>query len=139
MGYASFGKSIRQSVLYKHDSFSFVTERWCSGLSALRRHLTYIIFAIEVASMASVHPPPRAVLLGTVAIIVIIVIIVGTEPHAVVVGVGFITWVISKVISIKGIPSITPNEVGISQSILVFLTSHSEHSVVSGAVERGRC
>lgn len=89
--------------------------------------------------MASVHPPPRAVLLGTVAVIVVIVVIIGTEPHAIVVGEGFITWVISKVISIKGIPGFTPNEVGISQSILVFLTSHSEHSIVSSAVERGQC
>lgn len=139
MGHASFAKSRRQSVLYKHDSFSFFTETWCPGLQALRRHLTYIIFAIEVTSMASIHPPPRSVLLSTVAFVVVIVVIMGTEPHAIVVGVGFITWVIPKIVSIKGIPSVTPDEVGISQSILVLFTSHSEYSVVSSAVNKGQC
>lgn len=89
--------------------------------------------------MASIHPPARSVLLSTVAFILIVVTIMCTELHAIVEGVGFITWVISKVISIKGISSITPDEVGIRQSILVFFTSHSEYSVVSSAVERGQC
>lgn len=89
--------------------------------------------------MTSIHPPSRPILLSTVAFIAIIVIIMGTELHAIVVGVGFITWVISKMISIKGIPGFTTDEVGVSQSILVFFTSHSEYSIVSSAVNKGQC
>lgn len=88
--------------------------------------------------MTSIHPPPRSILLSTVAFIVIVVIVIGTEPHAIVVGVGFITWVIPKIESIEGIPGVTPDEVGVGQSVLVLFTPHSEHSVVSSAGNRGQ-
>lgn len=87
--------------------------------------------------MTSIHPPSRSILLSTVASKVIIVIIIGTEPHAIMIGKGFVAWIISKMKAIKGIPGFTTNKVGVSQPILVFFTSHFEYSIVSSAVNKG--
>lgn len=87
--------------------------------------------------MTSIHPPSRSILLSTVASEVIIVVVIGTEPHAIVRGKGFVTGIISKIKAIKGIPGFTTDKVGISQSILVLFTSHFEYSIVSSAVNKG--
>ena len=86
--------------------------------------------------MASIHPPSRSILLSTVALKVVIVIIKGAEAHAIMVGIGFVTWIISKIKAIKSISSFATNKVGIGQSVLVFFSSHFEHGLVSSAVNR---
>lgn len=44
--------------------------------------------------MAAVHPPPRAVLEGTVAVVLVIVVVGGAELHAVVHGVGLVARIV---------------------------------------------
>lgn len=87
--------------------------------------------------MTSVHPPSRSILLSTIALKVIIVAIIGTESHAIMEGIGFVTWIISKIKAIKGISSFATNKVCIGQSVLVLFSSHFEYSIISSAVNRG--
>lgn len=87
--------------------------------------------------MTSIHPPSRSILLSTVSSEVVIVVIIGTEPHAIMRGKGFVTWIVSKIKAIKGIPGFATEKVGVSQSILVIFTSHFEYSIVSSTVNKG--
>lgn len=81
--------------------------------------------------MASVHPPSRAVLEGTVAIKFVVVFVVSTKLHAVVRCEELVTRVISKVKAIKSVSCITTKVVAIGQTVHVNLGPHSEHGIVS--------
>ena len=92
--------------------------------------LTWVIFAIEVASVASVHPPSRRILEGTVAVVLVVVAVGGAELHAIVNGVSLVTSVIPEVKAIEGVSCIAAEVVAICQTVLILLCSNSEHGVV---------
>lgn len=69
--------------------------------------LTLVVFAVQMRCMTSVHPPARAVLFSTVAIILVIVLVEGTELYAIVRRVELVTGIITKVKAIESISSIT--------------------------------
>lgn len=92
--------------------------------------LTLIVSAVQVGSVASVHPPSRGVLEGTVAVVLVVVIVSRAELHAVVNGVGLVTRVIPEVKAIEGISCIAAKVVGVGQTVLVRLCSNTEHGIV---------
>ena len=91
--------------------------------------LTRIVFAVEVAGMASVHPPSGAILEGTVAVVLVVVVVGGAELHAVVNGVGLVTHV-PEVKAIEGVSCIAGKVVAVGQTVLILLWSNSENGVV---------
>lgn len=71
--------------------------------------------------MTSVHPPSRAILQSTVAIISVIVLVKGTELHAIVRCEELVARVVAKVKAVESISSITAHVESISQTVLVSL------------------
>ena len=103
--------------------------RWAQGrVSSYIR--TLIVPAVQVASMASVHPPSGAVLEGTVAVIPVVVVVRGAELHASVRGVDLVTRILPEVKAIEGVSRSATKVVGIVETVLVLLCSNSEHGVV---------
>lgn len=98
--------------------------------SHVGRVRTRVVFAIEVAGVAPVHPPPRPVLEGTVALELVVVLFGRTELHAIVRSVELVAGVIAKVKTVKCIASITSVVVGIGKAVHVNLWPNFEHSIV---------
>ena len=97
---------------------------------ASSQFLTRVVFAVEVAGMASVHPPSGAILEGTVAVVHVVVVVGSAELHAVVNGVGLVTRVVPEVKAIEGVSCIAGKVVAVGQTVLILLWSNSEHGVV---------
>lgn len=83
-----------------------------------------------------VHPPAGALLQGTVPMEVVIVAVEGTEHHAIVRRVEFVTGVIAELMAGKSISSITTEVVSVCEAVLVGFRSNFEHVVVSIPGER---
>lgn len=92
--------------------------------------LTSVVFAIQMGSVASVHPPAGALLLGAVAVVLVVVVVVGAELHAVVGRGVFVAGVGAKVEAVEGVSSVAAKEKAVHQAVLVGLRSDSEHVVV---------
>lgn len=75
-------------------------------MGASCRGLTSVVFAVQMGSVASVHPPAGAFLLRTVALIPVVVTVVGAELHAVVGRVEFVTGVGTEVKAVESISSV---------------------------------
>lgn len=92
--------------------------------------LTLVVSAIQMCSVASVHPPTGALLLSTVALIVVIVAVEGAELHAVVGCEVLVAWVTIKLKAAESISGITTKEMSIRQTVLVGFWSNSDHVVI---------
>lgn len=92
--------------------------------------LTSVVFAIQMGSVASVHPPAGAFLLRTVAVVLVVVAVEGAELHAVVGRGVFVTGVGAKVKAVEGVSGVAAKVKSVHQAVLVVLRSHSEHVVV---------
>lgn len=92
--------------------------------------LTSVVFAIQMGSVASVHPPAGALLLGAVAMVLVVVVVEGAELHAVVGRGVFVAGVGAKVEAVEGVSSVAAKVKAVHQAVLVGLRSDSEHVVV---------
>lgn len=82
---------------------------------------TLVVFAVQVCSMASVHPPAGAVLLGTVAVVLVVVLVEGAELHAVVGRVELVTGIVSEVKAGEGVSRVAAKVEAVGQAIHVGL------------------
>lgn len=80
--------------------------------------------------MATVHPPARAVLQGTVPVELVVIVVEGAELLAVVGRVELVAGIVTKVKAGKGVAGITAKVEAVHQTVLVLFTSHPEHVVV---------
>lgn len=98
--------------------------------------LTNVVFAIQMCRVTSVHPPSGALLQGTVVVEVVVVAVIGTEHHAIVRRVEFVTGVIAEVVAAESISSIAAEVISVCEAVLVGFRSNFEHVVVSIPGER---
>lgn len=84
--------------------------------------------------MTFVHPPTGPILLGTVAVKLVVVVVPGAELHAVVGREELIAGVVTEIVAVKGVSSVSPDEVGVGQAVFVRFRTHPEHGVVCSAV-----
>lgn len=81
--------------------------------------------------MATVHPPARPLLQGTVFLKLVIVFIRCTELHAIVRCVEFVTGVISEIKAVESIPSISTKVISVRQTVCVDFWSNFECGIIS--------
>lgn len=92
--------------------------------------LTLVVFAVQMGGMATVHPPARAVLQGTVPVEFVVIVVEGAELLAVVGRVELVAGIVTKVEAGKGVAGIAAKEEAVHQTVLVGFTSDPEHVVV---------
>lgn len=98
--------------------------------------LTLVVFAIQMCSVAPVHPPAGAVLEGTVPVERVVIVVEGAKLPAVVGRVELVAGIVTEVKASKGIASVTAKVEAVHQAVLVGLRSNPEHGVVGIPGER---
>lgn len=117
----------RDSYMYNIDGFLKADHLLWRGKGV---RVTLIVFSIEMSSMAAVHPPAGPFLQGTVFHELVVVFVRCTELHAIVRCVEFVTGIVAKVITIKGITSISTKEISVRQAVGINFWSKFESGVV---------
>lgn len=123
--------SVKTEIIHQQrDSRIYSIVVWWIYEDGRVEGFTLVVFSVEMSSMAAVHPPARPFLQGTVFMELVVVFVRCTELHAIVRCVEFVTGIITKVMTIKGITSISTKEIRISQAVRINFWSKFESGVV---------